>query len=233
MQWRHVSVRKGGGAQTLVVSALPDKFVTGCITAKLSQTWTDFATSLKHKRQEFGIADLIGSLNVEEKARAKDIHGKKIVERNSSAHVVQKNSQNSHKKKFKQEFKQKNTVPFNNKKENKEKENVASPGIMLRSARRASGSPKKYANMVEADGGTSGYGRNLLHTILSVCHSPDWRVDTGANIHLCADISLFSSYHARRCSSLLMGNGARATVHGVGTVDLNLISGKTVQVKNV
>ena len=77
MQWRHVSVRKGGGAQTLVVSALPDKFVTGCITAKLSQTWTDFATSLKHKRQEFGIADLIGSLNVEEKARAKDIHGKK------------------------------------------------------------------------------------------------------------------------------------------------------------
>jgi len=183
----------GGGAQTLVVSALPDKFVTGCITAKLSQTWTDFATSLKHKRQEFGIADLIGSSNVEEKARAKDIHGKKIVERNSSAHVVQKNSQNSHKKKFKQEFKQKNTVPFNNKKENKEKGNVASPGIMLRSARRASGSPKKYANMVEADGGTSGYG-NLLPTVLLVCHSPDWWVDTGANIHVCADISLFSSY---------------------------------------
>ena len=71
---------QGGGAQTLVVSALPDKFVTGCITAKLSQTWTDFATSLKHKRQEFGIANLIGSLDVEEKARAKDVRGKKVVE---------------------------------------------------------------------------------------------------------------------------------------------------------
>jgi 5-methylcytosine-specific restriction endonuclease McrBC regulatory subunit McrC len=51
---------------------------------------TDFATSLKHKRQEFGIADLIGSLDVEENARAKNIRGKKIIEGNSSAHVVQK-----------------------------------------------------------------------------------------------------------------------------------------------
>ena len=32
---------------------LPEKFVAGCIIAKLPQTWTDFATSLKHKRQEF------------------------------------------------------------------------------------------------------------------------------------------------------------------------------------
>jgi hypothetical protein len=53
---------------------LPDKFLTGCIIAKLPPTWMDFATSLKHKRKEFSIADLIGSLDVEEKARAKDTH---------------------------------------------------------------------------------------------------------------------------------------------------------------
>ena len=29
---------------------LPDKFVAGCIIAKLPQAWTDFAISLKHKR---------------------------------------------------------------------------------------------------------------------------------------------------------------------------------------
>jgi len=52
---------------------------------------------------------------------------------------------------------------------------------------------KKSTNMVEADQGISGYG-NLLPTILSVCDSPHWWVDTGANIHVCADISLFSSY---------------------------------------
>jgi hypothetical protein len=65
--------------------------VAGCIIAKLPQPWTDFATSLKHKKQEFGIAELIGSLDVEEKPRAKDVHGKKTIEGGSSAYVVQKN----------------------------------------------------------------------------------------------------------------------------------------------
>jgi hypothetical protein len=40
---------------------------------------------------------------------------------------------------------------------------------------------------------TSGYS-NLLPTVLSVCESPEWWADTGANICVCADISLFSSY---------------------------------------
>jgi len=44
--------------------------------------------------------------------------------------------------------------------------------------------------MIEVDGGTSGYD-NLLHTVLLVFHSPDWWVDIGANIYVCADISLF------------------------------------------
>jgi hypothetical protein len=80
---------------------LPDKFVAGGIIAKLPPTWTDFATSLKHKRKEFSIADLIGSLDVEEKARAKDTHGKGVVG-TSSVNVVQKyNSNKSHKKKKK------------------------------------------------------------------------------------------------------------------------------------
>jgi hypothetical protein len=29
---------------------LPDRFVAGCIIAKLPSTWRNFATSLKHKR---------------------------------------------------------------------------------------------------------------------------------------------------------------------------------------
>ena len=91
---------------------------------------------------------------------------------------------------------------------------------------------KKSANIIEADGGTSGYG-NLLHTVLSVFHSPNWWVDTGANIHVCANISLFSSYQVGQTSSLLVGNGTRAAVCGVDMVDLKLISGKTVQLNNV
>jgi hypothetical protein len=49
-------------------------------------------------------------------------------------------------------------------------------------------------------------------------------------IHLsvCANVSLFSSYQVGRTSSLLMGNGAHAAVHGVGMVDLKLTLEKTV-----
>jgi hypothetical protein len=74
---------------------------------------------------------------------------------------------------------------------------------------------------------------NILPTVLSVCYSPEWWIDTGANIHVCADISLFLSYQAGGAGSLLMGNGSHAYVPGVGTVNLKLTSGKTMRLKNV
>ena len=43
---------------------LPDKFVVGAIISKLPPSWKDW--------KEFSISDLIGTLDVEEKARAKD-----------------------------------------------------------------------------------------------------------------------------------------------------------------
>ena len=92
---------------------------------------------------------------------------------------------------------------------------------------------KKYANMVISEPrGTSGYG-NKLPTVLSVFCSPEWSVDTGANIHVCADTSLFSSYQDGGTSSLLMGNRSHAFVLGVGTVNLKFTSEKTMQLKNV
>ena len=66
---------------------LPNKFVAGGIISKLPPSWRDFATSLKHKRQEFTIDGLIGTLDVEEKARAKDIRGKGVAGA-SSANLV-------------------------------------------------------------------------------------------------------------------------------------------------
>jgi hypothetical protein len=153
---------------------LPDKFVAGCIIAKLLQAWIDFATFLKHKRQEFGIAELIGSLGVEEKAKAKDVRGNKIGEGSCSAHVVQKNPLKSHKKKFQQEFKQKSTTPFNKKK--KKKKNCFTcdkPGHYARVCEEVKWKPnKKTTNTVETDAGIMGYD-NILPTILLVCHSPD------------------------------------------------------------
>ena len=52
----HSVLEQAHDIQTLVKEpenfgcVLPEKFVAGCIIAKLLQIWTNFATSLKHKR---------------------------------------------------------------------------------------------------------------------------------------------------------------------------------------
>jgi hypothetical protein len=53
--------------------ALPDRFVVGGIIAKLPPCWRSLATSLKHKRDVMTIENLISTLDVEEKARSKDV----------------------------------------------------------------------------------------------------------------------------------------------------------------
>jgi hypothetical protein len=83
---------------------LPDKFVASSIIAKLPPSWIDFATTLKHKRQEFSVVELIGSLEVEERVRAKDTRGKGV--ETSSANMVQKkiyNASHNNKRKNKQQ----------------------------------------------------------------------------------------------------------------------------------
>jgi transcription elongation factor GreA-like protein len=52
---------------------LHDKFGAGGIIAKLTSSWRNFATTLKHKRQQIFVQDLLATLDVEEKARAKDV----------------------------------------------------------------------------------------------------------------------------------------------------------------
>jgi hypothetical protein len=66
-----------------------------------------------------------------------------------------------------------------------------------------------------------------------VFQSTTWWLDSGANVHVCSDASLFSSYQVAQDSSVLMGNGSHVSVRGVGMVDLKLTSGKIVQLKNV
>jgi len=58
-------------------------------------------------------------------------------------------------------------------------------------------------------------------------------MDTGTSVHVCADISLFSSYQEGNTGALLMGNSSHARVLGVGTVILKFTSRKTVLMKNV
>jgi hypothetical protein len=70
-----------------VPCVLPNKFVAGAIITKLPHSWRDFAASLKHKRKEFTFDDLIVTLDVEEKARAKNTRGKTIAAPSSANFV--------------------------------------------------------------------------------------------------------------------------------------------------
>jgi hypothetical protein len=223
---------------------LPDKFLAGGIIAKLPPSWTDFATTLKHKRQEFSVAELIGSLDVEERARANDTCGKGVEP--SSANMVQKkNSNASHNNKKKNNqynaTKPKQTTSF--KRKNKRDGCFVCESIdhwlsacldrKFKQEKKLA-QEKKTTNMVVSEivEGTSGYD-NLSPTILSVCQSLELWADTGDNIHVFVDISLFSSYQCKGVGALLMGNGTHARVLGVGTVILEFTSEKTVLLKNV
>jgi hypothetical protein len=56
----------------LLKYVIPDEVVSGCIIAKLPSPWRNFATSYKHKRVKITVENLIQSLDIEEKVRAKD-----------------------------------------------------------------------------------------------------------------------------------------------------------------
>jgi hypothetical protein len=74
---------------------------------------------------------------------------------------------------------------------------------------------QKTANTVTMAGAkTSGY--NSLPSVFSVFQSTSWWLDTGANVHVCSNTILFSSYQTAQDSTVMMGNGSHATVHGVG-----------------
>jgi hypothetical protein len=207
---------------------LPGKFVAGCIIAKLPNSWRNFATTLKHQRREFSVEDVIGHLSVEQNSRAKDSHGKGV-KGTSMANMVRRKNFNSHKPKGKNgvqqntDFKKKGKKTF---KKNKKGDGCFTCGSEEHWANKCPnkykkpGQDSKSANMIVSNNESGASGYVNLFTVFLVCQSTDWWVDTGANIHVCADISLFSSYQVIGHGSVLMGNGASASVLGVDTVDL-------------
>nr|AAT44242.1 putative ubiquitin carrier protein [Oryza sativa Japonica Group] len=181
----------------LLKCVLPDKFVAGCIIAKLPPSWRGFGTALKHKRQEYSVEGLIASLDVEEKAREKDAASKGDGGQSTA------NKKN------------------NNNNPNQDERTCfvcGQPGHLARKCPQRKGmkapaeQTSKSANVTIGNTGDgSGYGN--LPTVFSVNQSTNWWVARG--------------------STVLMGNGSHASVHGVGTVYLKFTSGKIVQLKNV
>jgi hypothetical protein len=192
-----------------------DEFVARGIIVNLSPSWRDFATALKHKRVHMSISNLIASLDVEEKAWANDGRSKEV-EGQTSANMVHQ-SQSHEKGKGKAKQNQNNNKPEQTttfKKKNKEDESCFMCGSPDHWAKKCSNhkgrkhqSEQKTANMVVSSSGdgTSGYGN--LPSILSVFQYTTWWLDSGVNVHVCSDASLFSSYQVARDSSVMMENG--------------------------
>lgn len=75
----------------LLKCVLSNKFIAGSIVAKLSPSWMNFATSLKHQIQVISVEFSL-DMDVEEKARENDTRAKGA-NGDSAANVVQKNRQ--------------------------------------------------------------------------------------------------------------------------------------------
>jgi hypothetical protein len=92
---------------------------------------------------------------------------------------------------------------------------------------------QKTMNMIVSSSGGETSGYNNLPYVISVFPSTTWWLDSSANVHVCSDASLFSSYQVAHDSSMMMANGSHTSVHGLGMIDLKLTSRKIMQLKNV
>ena len=169
------------------------------------------------------------------KARAKDAPSTSSQNNQINANVIEKRYGKNNKG-----FKPKKTTSFKKKTEKKDMRNITcfvcgKNGHMAKDCHfhksKDGVQPKKKAiNVIIGEASTGGYGNPPV--VFSACQSTDWWVDTGANVHVCSDIFLFSFYQAAEASSVLMRNGSHVSIFGVGTVDLRLTSGKIVHLKN-
>ncbi|KAL0320245.1 UNVERIFIED_CONTAM: Retrovirus-related Pol polyprotein from transposon TNT 1-94 [Sesamum radiatum] len=91
-------------------------------------------------------------------------------------------------------------------------------------------------NMVVGGASTSGATEGYVSVqpeLLTIYESCDWLIDTGANVHVYADKSLFVSYQAITRRTVSMGNSSTAEVHGIGSVDLKFPSERVLSLKRV
>ncbi|KAL0332913.1 UNVERIFIED_CONTAM: Mannan endo-1,4-beta-mannosidase 7 [Sesamum calycinum] len=88
--------------------------------------------------------------------------------------------------------------------------------------------PEKFlvvggSNSASTSRATEGYA-SVQPELLTIYEPCDWLIDTGANMHVCTDKSLFVSFEAITGRIVSMGNSSTVEVLGIGSVDLKLPS---------
>lgn len=211
--------------------ALPDKFQVGMVIAKLPPSWRDFATALKHRREEMTMDDLVASLDVEEKARAKDAP---LVNEDYNSRV---NLTDTHQRRNKKNPKENNSgmkprgkIDKGNGKKNGKGPmscfECGKPGHFARNCRYKKRNEKVQkdksddqtdakVNMVIDEAEVARCVSNMSQKF-DKCQPVDWWVDTGATIHVCFDRSLFSTFQEQQGGRSVTGLESKSRVLGSG-----------------
>ncbi|KAL0346116.1 UNVERIFIED_CONTAM: hypothetical protein Sradi_4442900 [Sesamum radiatum] len=201
---------------------LPEKFLVMSIVDKFPKSWKNFGMTLKHQKGKLSLDDLMIAISIDEEHR-NQTH-KMPVEHHPRANLIvgkQKvNKVNSNLKAISKSKTTKNKKP----KANKPCWNCGQVGHWAKLCPNKKAKTGQAAvNMVVGGASTSGATEGYvsvqpeLFTIYEPC---DWLIDTGANVHVCADKSLFVSYLTITGRTVSMGNSSTAAVHGIGSVDL-------------
>ncbi|KAL0406296.1 UNVERIFIED_CONTAM: hypothetical protein Slati_3943500 [Sesamum latifolium] len=79
---------------------------------------------------------------------------------------------------------------------------------------------------------TGGYV-SIQPELVTVSQLFDWLINTGANVHICADKSLFMSYQGVNGRTVTMGYSITVEVVRIGSVNLKILSGRILSLKRV
>ncbi|KAL2250203.1 UNVERIFIED_CONTAM: Retrovirus-related Pol polyprotein from transposon TNT 1-94 [Sesamum indicum] len=193
---------------------LPKKFLVMSIVDKFSKSWENFGMTLKHQKGRLSLDDLMIAISIEEEHR------------NQTHKIASINKSKA----------SKNKKP----KANKPCWNCGQVGHWAKLC------PNKKAKTRQAVvnkvvGGSSGASTlgatdgyvSVQPEILTIYEPYEWLIDTGANVHVCADKSLFVSYQAISGRTVSMGNSSTAEVLGIGSVDLKFPSRRILSLKRV
>lgn len=211
--------------------ALPDKFQVGMVIAKLPPSWRDFATALKHRMEEMTMDDLVASLDVEEKARAKDAP---LVNEDYNSRV---NLTDTHQRRNKKNPKENNSgmkprgkIDKGNGKKNGKGPmscfECGKPSHFARNCRYKKRNEKVQkdksddqtdakVNMVIDEAEVARCVSNMSQKF-DKCQPADWWVDTRATVHVCFDRSLFSTFQEQQGGRSVTGLESKSRVLGSG-----------------
>jgi len=204
---------------------MDETIVVSCIIDKLPPSWKDYKKSLRNKKEDMNLEDLLAQIQLEQQSRIQEREGE---ERSHDVHMVAGNKRkresygNQSKKQKKSSDKQKKT-------DSKGCWRCRKPGHFKRDCR----SLKKNAN----GGNAKNQEDNLVAMISEVYMMEDektWWIDSGATKHVCQNRALFSTYKKSEEGELLyMGNSSSSAVAGKGSVKLAFTSGKTLTLQDV